>query len=83
MAHGWSKCIIAKVTLTNSRVSCQHLKVEVFNSRHAVLIMVGFVVLTDYLDPGQSKRSWTEQGYEPGIQQANSEDSQRSHNYPK
>lgn len=43
--------------------------------------MVDFAVLIDYLDPGQNKRSWTEQGHESGIQPANSEDSQRSHNY--
>lgn len=43
--------------------------------------MLGFAVLIDCLDPGQSKTNSTEQGHEPGVQPANSEDNQRSHNY--
>ena len=59
----------------------QHLKIEVISINYSVLTMIGFPVFIDCLDPGQSKRSWTEQGHESGIQPANSEDSQRSHNY--
>lgn len=58
MARGWSDKVHQRQSGVN-HVKCllSTSKIEVFRSNHAILIMVGFAVLIDYLDPGQSKRS--------------------------